>query len=94
VFYNQRGFLCCYDKGQVYPRTGGELSLEQVRASKPQYLPTFPSPGAGGGVCDMEMTCAMTVMMTDVFRPGKLPAVEGDNDDSFEPYQELVIVIV
>ncbi len=44
---------CCYPKDRVYPATGGEFSLEMLRAMLPQYkLPPEDES------CDMELTMA------------------------------------
>ena len=49
---------CCYPKDQVYPASGGEFQLEQLRAVLPQYKVTLPI--AEDDSCDMEMTVAYT----------------------------------
>ena len=47
-------FRCRYPKDEVYPGSGGEFQLEQLRATFPQYKPSFPP--VDDGSCDMEMT--------------------------------------
>ena len=39
VFYKQEGVVNMYPKEEVYPREGGELQLEQLKARLPQYCP-------------------------------------------------------
>lgn len=45
----------------MYPPSGGEFSLEQIRANLPQYRPTIQDEN---GECDMEMTMAVTGNIT------------------------------
>ena len=63
AFYNKPGVVFAYPKHLVYPQKGGELPLEMLRASLPQYRPTFPN-DSGGGEEDMEMTVACPINIT------------------------------
>lgn len=43
VFYSQEGVVNEYPKTDVYPREGGEVQLEQLRAQLPKYCPPYVS---------------------------------------------------
>lgn len=69
-----------YPKQLIYPKEGGEVSLEQIKASLPQYCPLFPDEGEGeeegAGEDDMDLTMAgggnistHIGVVTDFFRP-------------------------
>lgn len=96
AFYSQPGLKYCYQKHLVYPPSGGDFSLEQIRASLPQYRPSLPGDESGEGDCDMEMTMAVTGNITmhvpvvpNLFKSGKALAEskkKGANDvkDGFQ----------
>lgn len=53
-FYIQPGLKVQYQKELVYPRSGGEVSLEQLRGALPRYAPVL---AAKEESCDdMELT--------------------------------------
>ena len=78
AFYDQPGVQFHYPKYLIYPKEGGEVSLEQIKASLPQYCPLFPDEREGEeegvGEDDMDLTMAgggniSTHNIGDFFRP-------------------------
>lgn len=85
AFYDQPGVKFHYPKDLIYPKTGGEVSLEHVKASLPQYCPLFPDEeeGEGEGEDDMDLTVAGGGTITthisvvpDFLKPGAMQLVE------------------
>ena len=73
-----------YSKELVYPREGGEASLEQIKARLPQYCPS--SLDDMEGECDMDMTMAGGGHITmhvpcvpDLFKPGAKQLVQSSS---------------
>lgn len=61
AFYDQPRVQFHYPKHLIYPKEGGEVSLEQIKASLPQYCPLFPDDEGeeeGAGEDDMDLTMA------------------------------------
>lgn len=84
AFYNQPGVKYCYAKELVYPREGGELSVEHLRARLLQYRPTFLEDQQGE--CDMDITMAAGGHITmhipvvpDFFKPGAKQLVQSSS---------------
>ena len=63
AFYNPPGVIHTYPRKLVYPPEGGEYTLEMLRASLPQYRPSFPNDCDTEEV-DMEMTMAYPINVT------------------------------
>ena len=63
AFYNPPGVTHTYPRKLVYPPEGGEYTLEMLRASLPQYRPSFPNDCDTEEV-DMEMTMAYPINVT------------------------------
>lgn len=73
-----------YPKEIVYPREGGEIQLELVKARLPQYTPSFLNDSEGE--CDMDITMAggghITVhvpCVPDLLKPGAMQLVQSSS---------------
>lgn len=58
VFYSQEGAVNEYPKTDVYPREGGEVQLEQLRARLPKYCP----PCVSCRLCLLHLSCPCSVL--------------------------------
>ena len=81
----------CYPKELVYPREGGEIQLEQVKARLPQYTPSFLNDSEGE--CDMDITMAGGGHITmhvpcvpDLFKPGAMQLVQSSSSSNKNTY--------
>ena len=75
----------------MYPREGGEVQLEQVKARLPQYTPSFLNDSEGE--CDMDITMAGGGHITmhvpcvpDLFKPGAMQLVQSSSSSNKNTY--------
>ncbi len=68
---NEKRYECCYPKDLVYPPSGEEVQLEELRAQLPCYQPLL-SESQNDDACDMEMTVSYTANITTMIPSASL----------------------